>query len=1077
MIRFLKSECGSSPIVGFVLLFPLLAIIVYGIIWYSQMANVQNVVEEAARAGARWLATHPGDIEGARQRAAEVIMGSFTVKKDIDNPYMADKLVGRLTKKDGSYFIGDTMVKPVSENARQDMEELLNKTVVIDGYWGEANVFNVKTATTDPPEMQIVEQQDKKQNEKQVVNQTRHLGPFPAAVLGKYAQVPWGTWWVPPTRDPERHVYERRSIDFTGEGGRTAYWNPSFSAPSGTVIREVSFRTAAARDDFFTTQRVEGYKNGRWHVIKDYHRIHGTHQGHVSDTINLEGKGYTRIRFNFVMRDRARSAQGSPSGSFIRITYERPLIGWPDPEAQWIWGQSGAHWFALSGQEVMLVSPTWWTQDYAKYRLYVAANDAFNIKIDDTVVLQGGYREMKTWDWKPGKKRPVQLTVNARNNLYSAGFLFSMYHTGWHWPTTYQPQLVAGGLARYPGWTVPHAQWVVVTAKDRHGRAVPVHIGTEQVPLIREPERHVYERRRIDFTGEGGRTAYWNPSFSAPSGTVIREVSFRTAAARDDFFTTQRVEGYKNGRWHVIKDYHRIHGTHQGHVSDTINLEGKGYTRIRFNFVMRDRARSAQGSPSGSFIRITYERPSIVDWVATGKGTLRFYAYPNTTYFVYVGPLQSIQQCSVTVDFKGEVVLRSDGSWQYKPVDGVRYGAVTLPRKVSSDAEFTVELTVTNISHAWWYAERPPWWTPQSWGENWAGTNSWQTQFTYHWYDSNGELVVKDGLRTELPRNIRPNETVNLDMKIKAPSQPGRYRLVIDGAQGQNIWFGPLGAHWPTIEAWIEVVDIPYSVSYNPVQVPKYMEAGKTYKLQVTVTNTGTLTWAPGNKIGLSYRWYDKYKDSVITWDSTRVYIQHPVSPGSEYTFSLPVTAPSNPGSYILELDMVRGETWFSQKGCPVVNASIEVPRGQVLKGMLAYDGMSYWIGNILIRSVGPDLSRFAGQGVILWGNYIGEIRFYWITSIKEYFPDERTAVVTFYPDKDVLSNDPLRGDPKAPPGDPVGLRRDDGYAYTRVTFHYPIPIREFWDWASDKGLWRDAEAPSWSITGEAFFRSGEGGE
>jgi hypothetical protein len=964
VIGFLKSERGSAPIIGLVLLLPLLAAIIYGVAWYGQMANVQNVVEEAARAGARWLASHPGDIEGAKQRAAEVVMGSFTVKKGIDNPNMTGKLVGRLTKEGGRYFIGSTLVKPVSGSVRQDMEKLLNKTVVADGYWGEADVFKVKTATTDPPEMQTVKQQGGKPDGqagtsgKQVVNQVRHTGPFPAAALAKYGQGPWGTWWVPPAENSGDQVYEKKNIDFTDEGGSTAYWNPSFSAPSSAMIKEVSFKTAPAYDDYFTTQRVEGYKNGKWYVIRDYYRIHGIHHGYVFDTISVGGKGYTKIRFNFVMYDRARSAYGSPWNSYIRVTYGKPSTGWPDPGAWWIWGQPGAVRCAPNGQEVTLTSPTWWTQNYAKYRLYATADDHFSLKIDNRVVLRGG-REMKTWDWEPGTKRSVQLVVNARNNYGPAGFLFSMRQVGWHWPTSYRPQSIAGGLVKYPGWTVPHAQWVTVTAKDRYGRAAPVSI-----------------------------------------------------------------------------------------------LKGSA-------------------------------------WVANGSGTLRFYAYPNATYSVYVGSRYHIRpfrpgrprpgetpRYDVTVSFNGEVVLRSDASWQYTPVDGVRYGSATLPQKVSPDTEFTVRLTATNTGHKEWFAKRPSWWP-----KTWSNPNSWQTRFSYHWYDNRGNLVVRNGLRTELPRTVRPGETVTLDVKVKTPSRPGRYKLVIDGAQEHCAWFGPLqGVNWPTIEAWIDVADAPYGVSYDPVRVPKYMEAGKTYKLLVTVTNTGTLTWTPESKVGLSYHWYKAAggrKGSVVTWDDgTRVYVRRSVPPGGKYTFSLPVKAPSNPGSYVLELDMVHEhETWFSQKDCPVVNAPVKVPRGQVLKGILTYDGTDYWVGNTLVRSAGPDLSRFTGRRVILWGDRTGKIRFYWVTSIKEHFPDDQTAVITFDPSKDVLCNDPEKGDPEAPPGDPVKFPRSDGYAYCRVTYHHPVPVRKFWDWTSDRGMWKDAESPSWSITGEAFFKSGERGD
>ncbi|MDI6710452.1 MAG: hypothetical protein QME76_07170 [Bacillota bacterium] len=78
----MRSEQGSAPVVSLVLLMPLLALLVFGLNAYSQMADIANVTEEAARGGARWLALHPGDWAGARMRATEVIQGSFTPMDD-----------------------------------------------------------------------------------------------------------------------------------------------------------------------------------------------------------------------------------------------------------------------------------------------------------------------------------------------------------------------------------------------------------------------------------------------------------------------------------------------------------------------------------------------------------------------------------------------------------------------------------------------------------------------------------------------------------------------------------------------------------------------------------------------------------------------------------------------------------------------------------------------------------------------------------------------------------------------------------------------------------------------------------
>src|SRR5205807_7586880 len=53
------------------------------------------------------------------------------------------------------------------------------------------------------------------------------------------------------------------------------------------------------------------------------------------------------------------------------------------------------------------------------------------------------------------------------------------------------------------------------------------------------------------------------------------------------------------------------------------------------------------------------------------------------------------------------------------------------------------------------------------------------------------------------------------------------------------------------------------------------------------------------------------------------------VAPGEEIELALPVTAPSVPGRYQLELDMVQdGVGWFAQRGSPTLRVPVEVRPG-----------------------------------------------------------------------------------------------------------------------------------------------------
>ena len=85
------------------------------------------------------------------------------------------------------------------------------------------------------------------------------------------------------------------------------------------------------------------------------------------------------------------------------------------------------------------------------------------------------------------------------------------------------------------------------------------------------------------------------------------------------------------------------------------------------------------------------------------------------------------------------------------------------------------------------------------------GRTAWRgARFTvsYHWLDALGNAIVWDGLRT--PVAAEPGETKTLDVAIRAPIPPGRYRLAIDVVDEGRFWFGELGE--PTLDLDVDVL-------------------------------------------------------------------------------------------------------------------------------------------------------------------------------------------------------------------------------------------------------------------------------
>ncbi|KUG05803.1 hypothetical protein ASZ90_016782 [hydrocarbon metagenome] len=91
------------------------------------------------------------------------------------------------------------------------------------------------------------------------------------------------------------------------------------------------------------------------------------------------------------------------------------------------------------------------------------------------------------------------------------------------------------------------------------------------------------------------------------------------------------------------------------------------------------------------------------------------------------------------------------------------------------------------------------------WNASANDKNPFFFDISYHIMNNTGEIVVFDGLRTQLPKNVRPGETVPINLEIQAPDKPGNYRFNIDIVREHVTWFGSVGS--PTSMVNIEVIN------------------------------------------------------------------------------------------------------------------------------------------------------------------------------------------------------------------------------------------------------------------------------
>jgi hypothetical protein len=119
---------------------------------------------------------------------------------------------------------------------------------------------------------------------------------------------------------------------------------------------------------------------------------------------------------------------------------------------------------------------------------------------------------------------------------------------------------------------------------------------------------------------------------------------------------------------------------------------------------------------------------------------------------------------------------------------------------------------------------------------------------------------------------------------------------------------------------------------------PARLRAGEKATVQVRLKNASPVFWwARGAElnerqdnmfyIAAGNRWL-KPDGALVTNMDGRYGISKNLKPGEETEVPLGITAPKEPGEYILDVDLVQeGVAWFSDKGSPTARAKVTVVR------------------------------------------------------------------------------------------------------------------------------------------------------
>ena len=128
--------------------------------------------------------------------------------------------------------------------------------------------------------------------------------------------------------------------------------------------------------------------------------------------------------------------------------------------------------------------------------------------------------------------------------------------------------------------------------------------------------------------------------------------------------------------------------------------------------------------------------------------------------------------------FIGGLLSCGDKGAKRLPESGfqVAFESHKIASQMTSGKTISANITVKNISPVTWPSK------PDTKGR-------YAVNFSYHWLNQKGAPVVFEGLRTPLPQDLKPGESVNLNAAIQAPAKPGKYILELTLVQEQAAWF------------------------------------------------------------------------------------------------------------------------------------------------------------------------------------------------------------------------------------------------------------------------------------------------
>jgi SAM-dependent methyltransferase len=130
--------------------------------------------------------------------------------------------------------------------------------------------------------------------------------------------------------------------------------------------------------------------------------------------------------------------------------------------------------------------------------------------------------------------------------------------------------------------------------------------------------------------------------------------------------------------------------------------------------------------------------------------------------------------------------------------------------RLAPGAARMVPLRITNTSPRIW---------PASGKDGW-----WMVTVANRWFDGSGERLEVDDRRSHLTEDVQPGGSTLVVVEIRAPADPGQYRVEFDLVQEGATWFGDRGSPTAAIDVTVRKPPVLRRRSYGSPAYEQTME-------------------------------------------------------------------------------------------------------------------------------------------------------------------------------------------------------------------------------------------------------------